>query len=95
MKRAAAWSLLLLLLGGVAWLGWKKFGPPPAPVAPVDLARHDGETIDFSSGKPVVKNSAADRATTEQAVKEMEEAAKSVTFGPAKKQPEPAPVPSK
>jgi len=95
MKRAVAWSLLLLLLGGAAWLGWKRFGPRPAPAAPIDLAKHDGETIDFSSGKPVVKTSAEDRATTEKAVKEMEEAAQSVTFGPAKKQPEPAPAPSK
>jgi hypothetical protein len=91
MKRALAWLGILLLLSGVAWFGWKKSGPPPAPApaAPVDLAKHDGQTIDFSSGQPVVKNAAADQAAIAKAVKEMEAAAKSVTFGPPEKKPEP------
>ena len=67
------------------------------PAEPVDLTKHDGQTIDFSSGKPVVKDSPEDRAEMEKAAKEMEEAAKEVSFGPPakKKEPEPTPVPPK
>ena len=69
---------------------------PVPPAAPVDLARHDGQTIDFSSGRPVVKDSAADQAAIEQATREMAEAVKGVTFGPpAKKAPPPEPIPPK
>lgn len=55
---------------------------PPAPAAtpPVDLTKHDGQTIDFSTGKPVVKNTPEDQAVIDAAVKEMAEAAKDVTF---------------
>lgn len=40
----------------------------------------DGRTIDFSSGAPVVTQTAADKAEMDQAVKEMDAAAKDVTF---------------
>jgi hypothetical protein len=58
----------------------------------------DGKTIDMSSGRPVVQDDARSRATIEKAVREMEEAAKSVTFRPTpapaeKKKEEPPPVP--
>lgn len=43
-----------------------------------EIAIQDGKTIDFSSGRPVVKDSAAEKAALEKAVKEMEEAAKGV-----------------
>jgi hypothetical protein len=68
-----------------------------APTEPVDLTKHDGQTIDFSSGKPVVKDSPGDKAELEKVAKELEEAAKEVTFGPPvkKKEPEPTPVPPK
>jgi predicted negative regulator of RcsB-dependent stress response len=62
----------------------------PGPVIqaePVDLTKHDGQTIDFSSGKPVVKDSAEDKAATDAAVKDMAEATKGVTFEPVKKKP--------
>ena len=76
--------------------------PPPAPVvpvaapptpaaSPVDLTQHDGQTIDFSSGTPAVKDTAEDRAAIEQAVKDMAEAVKGVTFGPPAKKAEPLP----
>jgi len=51
--------------------------PRPA-AAPVPIV--DGKTIDFSSGTPAVRDSAADRAAMDAAVKEMDEATKSVTF---------------
>ena len=50
-----------------------------------DVAIQDGKTIDFSSGRPVVKDSAKEKAAIDKAVKEMEDAAKDVTFSaPAK-----------
>jgi zona occludens toxin (predicted ATPase) len=73
--------------------------PPPAPAAPVvaspvDLTQHDSQTIDFSSGSPVVKDTAEDRAALEQAKKDMAEAVKGVTFGPPAKKAVPPPAPS-
>jgi len=99
MKRVVTGLLLLLLAGATAWWGWRRFGPQPVPpvaakpAAPVDLAKHDGETLDFSSGKPVVKDSPADKAALDKAAKEMAEAAKDVTFEAPKKMAEPPPAP--
>jgi hypothetical protein len=45
------------------------------------------KTIDFTSGQPVVKDSPEDKAALDAALKEMAEASKGVTFGPAPKQP--------
>lgn len=42
----------------------------------------DGKTIDFSSGKPVVKDSTKEKAAIDAAVKEIDEATKGVSFGP-------------
>ena len=94
MKRVVTWLVILLLLGGAAWLGWPRLARKPAE--PVDLTQHDGKTIDFSSGQPVVKDSAEDRAAMDKAAKEMAEAVKDVTFGPpAKKAPPPVEPPKK
>lgn len=57
-----------------------------------DVAIQDGKTIDFSSGRPVVKDTAKEKADIARAVKEMEEAAKDVSFSPP---PPPAPAPGK
>ena len=80
--------------------------PLPGPAAPVVRAGRsgepvtiqDGKTIDMSSGRPVVRDDARSRAAIDKSVKEMEEAAKDVTFGPrpampAEKKTEPAPKP--
>jgi hypothetical protein len=91
MKRAATGLLLLLLAGAAVWWGWRRFGAKP----PVDLAKHDGQTIDFSTGRPVVKDSPADQAALEKATREMAEAAKGVTFDAPIRQPGPSPVPPK
>ncbi len=61
----------------------------PAPT-PNNVAIQDGKTIDFSSGKPVVKDDAQEKAIISKAEKEMDEAAKDVSFGPS---PKPAAVP--
>jgi hypothetical protein len=47
-----------------------------------EVAIQDGKTIDFSTGKPVVKNSADEKAIIDAAVKEMDAAAKDVSFAP-------------
>jgi hypothetical protein len=52
------------------------------------VAIQDGKTLDFSSGKPVLKDSADEKAIIAQSVKEMNEAAAGVTFTPASKAPE-------
>lgn len=53
---------------------------PPRTAAPVDLTQHDGQTIDYSSGQPVVKNSAEDQAAIAAAKRDIDEALKDVTF---------------
>jgi hypothetical protein len=66
----------------------------PSPAVPKpSVAIQDEKTIDFSSGKPVVKDSAEEKAIIANSVKEMNEAAAGVTFGPAPK-PQPAPTPA-
>ena len=50
-------------------------GPAKAP-----QAIQDGKTIDFSSGQPQVHSTPEDQAAMAAALKEMEEAAKDVTF---------------
>ena len=104
-RRLGPWLLVLALV--VMWFclrGLKRqtaAGPgpagsraaPAAPAAePIDLTKHDGAAIDFSGGRPVVKDTPADRAAVAQAVKEMDEATKDVTFQPPKPAgPEPPP----
>lgn len=58
---------------------------PLAPTAEVDLKQHDRQTIDFSSGKPVVSDTPEDRAALAQGLKEIEEAKQNVTFEAEKK----------
>jgi hypothetical protein len=47
---------------------------------PVVVPIQDGRTMDFSSGKAVIKDSAADKAALDSAVKEIDAASKDVTF---------------
>ena len=69
-------------------------GPGPlAPTPPVDLTQHDRKTIDFSSGQPVVKDTAADKAALEAGAKDLVDATKGVTFKAAPK-PKPAAPPA-
>lgn len=56
---------------------------------PVELgtAATERKTIDFSSGQPVVKDSAEDKAAIDAAMKDIAEATKSVTFDPPPQKP--------
>ena len=96
MKR----RLLLVLVAvaaGVA-LGWWFTRQPVGPAKPAAkpaVTIQDGKTIDFSSGKPVVKDSPGEKAIIDATVKEMDEAAKGVKFGPPEKKKEPEPPPKK
>jgi hypothetical protein len=106
MNGRRRWPWLLVLVAVGMWFGWRATRrqtagapapaanrPPPAP--PLDLARHDGAAIDFSSGRPVIRNSPADRAAVARAVRAMDEAAKDVTFQPAAAPPAPTPAGAK
>jgi uncharacterized iron-regulated membrane protein len=55
-----------------------------APAAPVDLAAHDRQVIDFSSGKPVVQDTPEDRAALQAGLKDIADATRDVTFEPPK-----------
>lgn len=67
--------------------GKKDLGPvAPQPLPFVELGgSNEAKTIDFSGGKPVVKDTPADRAALEAGLKEIEEATKNVTFEAPKK----------
>jgi len=57
--------------------------PATLPATPKpEVAIQDRKTIDFSSGKPVVKDSTEDKAIIDRAKREMDEATKDITFGP-------------
>lgn len=58
----------------------------PAP-EPLDLTKHEAKTIDFSGGKPVVKDTPEDRAALQAGLKDIEEATRDVTFKAEKKEP--------
>lgn len=89
MKNRRLWIFVAVAVLGAAALllvRRKMAANKPKP----QIAIQDGKTIDFSSGKPVVRDTAKEKASIEKAVKEMEDAAKGVSFPPpAAKPPEP------
>ena len=90
--------LIALFVGMASFVIWyvidrraRMRAPRPVavkPVEPVDLTKHDGQTIDFSSGQAVVKDTPEDRAALEAATKEIAEASKGITFEAPRKKPE-------
>jgi len=67
---------------------------PAVPAEPVDLTQADGQTVDFSSGRPVIRNDLADQAALEAAKPELEAALSEVTFTPPPSStPPPGPPP--
>jgi|SRR5882724_3443661 len=94
LERPISWLALAAALIALV-LGWRHFVQPgsgmtaatagiaahqskPTPEVPIQ----DGKTIDFSTGKPIVKDSAEERAIIDAAVKEMDAASKDATFIP-------------
>jgi hypothetical protein len=71
---------LLLSAAVTAAALWAYAAQPRAPAAAPLVAIQDGKTIDFSGGTPVIRDGAADRAAIDAAVKEMDAAAKDVSF---------------
>ena len=76
--------------------------PPAAAVSAVrpEVPIQDNKTIDFSSGQPVVKESAPEKAIIDAAAKDMADATKNIRFEPTAppaetKSSEPAKSPSK
>ena len=97
MRRRHLWLLFVVGLGVLLGYWWNRRAariaspaPPPATTQAVpkvgapkpDVPIQDLKTIDFSSGKPVVKDSADDKAVIDRAKKEMDDATKDITFEP-------------
>ncbi|MCW5550433.1 MAG: hypothetical protein KIT44_15830 [Opitutaceae bacterium] len=91
MKRRLLFLALGVLLGAAGSYLLLRHRPPRETAEP-PVAIQDGKTIDFSSGRAEVRDTPEDRAAMEQALKEMEAAAKDVTFGPTRS-PTPPPAP--
>ena len=90
-KRIALAALALTALVVAASLFWRRARVaaertrPPAPAAAGTRSYvpiQDGKTIDFSNGRPVIRDSTADQAAMNAAVKDMDEAVKNVSFAP-------------
>ena len=98
MNKRVLWSVVALvtLTAAVYFARSPKIFRAPAAGNPKnEIAIQDGKTIDFSSGKPVVKDSPEEKKVIDAAVQEMDEAAKNVKFGPPEKKPAPEPAPKK
>jgi hypothetical protein len=73
-------SLLVSAAATAAALWTYGSQPRAGHAAPAVVPIQDGKTIDFSGGSPAVSDTAADKAAIDAAVKEMDAAAKDVTF---------------
>jgi hypothetical protein len=91
LKRNLLW---LLALGVAIYLGYLFLQPKPQPSRASEVPIPDGATIDFSSGKPVVRADAGEKAIIDAAVKEMNEAAKNIRFEPLAPPPVELPKPA-
>jgi hypothetical protein len=86
MKRRLMYFVIGVLagmIGGYFYLRHR--AEPPAAVEPLpEVAIQEGKTIDFSSGKPEIRDTPEDRAALEKAKAEMDEATKDMVFQPTK-----------
>ncbi|HVU34341.1 MAG TPA: hypothetical protein VHE61_12970 [Opitutaceae bacterium] len=90
MFRMRAWLMLiataLVALG--LWLTWHRNVRRVQPATAIQ----DGKTIDFSSGKPVVKDDPKEKEIIDRAVAQMDAAAANVTFSPQPAKPAGSPA---
>lgn len=91
MRRNPFWLLLAVALGVTLGYWWRQRAATPPPAVPLavsgaqrgpEVPIQDNKTIDFSSGQPVVKDSAREKALIEAAAKDMADAAKNIRFEP-------------
>ena len=92
-------ALLLLAVALVSWYVIERRRPvrtkaPLASSAVVDITKHDGQTIDFSSGKPELKNTPGDRAALQAGLRDIEAAAAQVIFSAQAVVTSPVPTPT-
>jgi hypothetical protein len=76
VKSRILWTLAVVVAIALGYAIMRVGSPQRHP----EVAIQDGKTIDFSSGRAVVKDSAKEKAAIDKAVKEMEEASKAVSF---------------
>jgi hypothetical protein len=82
MKSKFLWLTLAIVAAlAVVWFATRPPPPKPPPFKPV-VSIQDHATIDFSSGQPVVRRSAEEKAIIDAAVKEMDEAARNIKLTP-------------
>ncbi|MSU22551.1 MAG: hypothetical protein EXS32_01895 [Opitutus sp.] len=81
MKSRPLWIFVAVIVLGAIGLLVARKKMLPGKLKP-EVAIQDGKTIDFSSGKPVVKDTEKEKAIIARAEKDMAEAAKGVTFSP-------------
>lgn len=91
MKRILPW-LAFVLLAALAASWWLR-RPAAKPALKPYVVIQDNSTIDFSSGRPVVNNSTGEKAIIDAAVKDMQEAARGITFQPLVAPPPQLPEP--
>lgn len=77
MKRVRL-LLLVFVATALTFGGW--WWRQRASRQPAFVPIQDGKTLDFSSGRAVMKDTPEDRAALDKALKEMDEATKDVTF---------------
>ncbi len=76
-RRAASLAIAAAVTAAALWAYASQ--PRQGPFGPV-VPLQDGKTVDFSGGRPVIRDGAADKAAMDAAVREMDEAGKAVTF---------------
>jgi len=76
-KNALSLALAAATVAAALW-AYASHRRAARPAEPVPV--QDGKTIDFSGGSPAVKDDAASKAAMDSALKQIDEASRTVTF---------------
>ena len=79
MSTRRALSLLVSAAATAAALWTYGFQPRRSHAGPAAVPIPDGKTIDFSGGSPVVRSRAADKASMDAALRQIDEATRDTT----------------